>query len=232
MIDRINLKALSYMVIQNLDGEMVEKLEQEDGPDTMDAVRNVIETETPAWVFYYVNERSQELTEPANQIPAVVPKEKFVSKAEEYAGRDNTVIDLTNPASQDWMSEDPMSRPREEYVSRVESIQSALRTVLSDLTEASEDTIDTLAEDIHLTVDPLQWELNRVRNSEDGKATDQRIAELYLATGPNDVVDTVDEHISNGTARDIVDPDVLESYKLTQKELDSKIKRLRKETEE
>lgn len=220
------------MVVRNLDGETIEKLEQEDGPDTMDAVRNVIETETPAWVFYYVNEKSQELTEPANQIPAVVPKEAFVSKAEEYAERDTAVIDLTNPASQDWMSEDPMSRPREEYNSRVESIQSALKTVLSDLTEASDDTINTLAEDISSTVDPLQWELNRVRNSENGKATDQRIAELYLATGPNDVVDAVDEHVSNGTAKDIVDPDVLESYKLTQKELDSKIKRLKEETEE
>lgn len=226
MIDRINLNAISYIVIQNLDMEVIEELECEDGPDTTDVVRNVIETESSSWVFYYVEECSQELTEPAKQIPYIIPMQKFVDKAEEYAEKDKPVIDLTNPASQDWMSEDPMSRPREEYQDRVNSIKSAILSSLSDLMDLSKEDQTEVTENIVGDIDPLQWELNRVRNGNQNKASDERIAELYLATGPNSVVDLLSQYADHSLIESEVEREPLESYRLTDAERKSRMNRL------
>lgn len=231
MIDNVNLRALSYTVIQDLESENVEKLENTDGPNTKNVVRNVIETETPLWAFHYIQECSEELTEPANQIPSIIPKQKFVEKAREYAERDGQVIDLTNPASQDWMSEDPMSRSREEYQERVESINSAVYSVLCEVTELSENEIEELSGAISNEIDLLQWEVNRVKKA-DGKLPEKRVAELYLATGPNAVIELLNEYTDYQTVKDSIDRKALESYRLTENERDERICRLKNEVDE
>lgn len=182
MIDRVNLESLCYKVIRQLDSQTVRKLEYEDGPDTTDVVRNVIRTDTPLWVFYHIQQHSDSLVQPANQIYHIIPTENFIEKATKYANRESGSIDLTSPVSQEWNSDDPKSNVREAFQNRIESIRLALQSMLDEKTELSDQKTERLSEDITSQVDPLQWELNRIKQGGNEKASDIYISRLYLLT--------------------------------------------------
>lgn len=239
MLPTTEKKALSYIVLRELDPEVIEALENGDGPTTLDVVGDTIRTSAPGWVYYYLSEADESPDTPAEQLPSVIPKRKFIERAKDYAEKDNPVINLNTPAEHNWMSEDPLEHVRTAYEERLESIRNSIQSALADTNlDLTDSQLSSLTDRIAQQVDPLQWEVNRVRHreGENGKASDQTVAHKYVRSRKTllkEVVDEMDIDVtSDQVEQGVESPPIRDKYRLPPSVQRKKVEKLREKMDD
>lgn len=205
-MDSLTEKAIAFEIAKRIDTDTFEGFKQKgSGPGLENAVEGIISTNVPGWLIYYITEEYQNISAFPEKLVALVDDEHIQSTAERYLEADNPIIELANPISQNWMSENPERPFREELERRRQrataEVYHAIKRGFPGFDEfADKDFIDWLASGIIQNTDMLQWEiLRRDAENNGSEYPDRRVAEgLISGIHLTSLAITIDSYFSEG----------------------------------
>lgn len=205
-------KPAAYDLCKHLDNNVRDRLLDPDTPnDVVDVARALMESHTPMWLFYYLSE--VEAPENTGELLAqYVDDETIHATAERYADADGPVINFNNPASHNWMSDDPMAPARRDYQNKRDEITTTLQNAYEDAIGDNlpyfddSDFLEWIADDLVDGLNFLQWAVWEQTAADRGAENPtRRVAEWHVQqTQPPQLVTA----IATYETRDIDDHDV------------------------
>lgn len=145
----------AFEIAKLLPPEKLAEVSEKDKLSELEKVANTLaKNHTPSWIFYYIEEELDGDEVVGEYLLDMVDLDTILEELDKNL-EDSVVIDLRNPASQNWMSDDPMEPFRGEFNSQKQSLENGLRKGLenaleetSSVEQISEDDVEEFVESI------------------------------------------------------------------------------------
>lgn len=154
----------AFEIAKVLPPETLEDVSRQNELDTLEKVARVLaETYTPSWIFYYLSEEAEGTEEVGECLVEMVSTEKIEEELDNQLDVDVS-INLRNPASHNWMSDDPMKSFREEFNSQKQSLKNNLQSGFSTALESVSDIDQITEEEVSEFVDTYSTQISESVN--------------------------------------------------------------------
>lgn len=138
----------AFEIAKDLPAAQLAEVSRNDNMHKLEKVAEVLaETHTPAWLFYYLSEEASGEENVSQYLVSMVSSSTIEEELDNRLD-EGEAINLRNPASHNWMSEDPMEPFREEYNEKKTELQGDLRESIRDVLDPVSDTDEISEEDL------------------------------------------------------------------------------------